>query len=172
MTLPLTALSECSIHFVNVVSFKSSGFYRKRDCVTMCNYAGMCKCICSYNLVFNVLIQLLPLRTSVFVTQFSNIFWHRNEAFPKSSSQNKIVSLCNLSFAIQPILMCESVFTFVIIKIKFMPHSCCSFSTRVTLVSKLVLPVLHCVVHVAPISHSSCTYVARITFVSLVYSNR
>ena len=40
MTLPLTALSESSIHFANVVSFKSSGFYRKR--VTMCYYVQLC----------------------------------------------------------------------------------------------------------------------------------
>ena len=37
----------------NVVSF-TSDFYRKRGCATMHNYAGTCKGICSYNLVFVV----------------------------------------------------------------------------------------------------------------------
>ena len=57
----------------------------------MRNYAGTCKDICSYNLVYNFLIQLLPLKSSVFVVHFSNAFWHGNEAFPKVSSQNEIV---------------------------------------------------------------------------------
>ena len=59
----------------------------------MRNYAGTCKSICSYNLVYNFLIQLLPLKSSVFVVHFSNAFWHGNKTFPKVSSQNKIVSL-------------------------------------------------------------------------------
>ena len=59
----------------------------------MRNYAGTCKGICSYNLVYNFLIQLLPLKSSVFVVHFSNAFWHGNEAFPKVSSQNEIVLL-------------------------------------------------------------------------------
>ena len=59
----------------------------------MRNYAGTCKGICSYNLVYNVLIQLLPLKSLVFVVHFLNAFWHGNEAFPKGSSQNEIVPL-------------------------------------------------------------------------------
>ena len=59
----------------------------------MRNYAGTCKSICSYNLVYNFLIQLLPLKSSVFVMQFSNVFWHGNKAFPKVSFQNEIVPL-------------------------------------------------------------------------------
>ena len=35
----------------------------------------------SYNLVYNFLIYLLPLKSSVFVVHFSHAFWHRNEAF-------------------------------------------------------------------------------------------
>ena len=41
---------------------------------------------CSENLVYNFLIYILPLRSSVFVGHFSNAFWHGNEAFPKGSS--------------------------------------------------------------------------------------
>ena len=41
----------------------------------------------------NSLIQILPLKGSVFVVHFSNAFWHENEAFPKVSSQNEIVPL-------------------------------------------------------------------------------
>ena len=48
---------------------------------------------CSYNLVYDFLIYLLPLESLVFVVHFSNALWHRNEAFPKSSSQNQIVPL-------------------------------------------------------------------------------
>ena len=46
----------------------------KRDCITMRNYVGTCKCICSFNLVYKVLIELFPLQNSVFVVYFSNIF--------------------------------------------------------------------------------------------------
>ena len=38
---------------------------------------------CSYNLVYNFLINLLPLKSSVFVVLFSNAFWHGNETFQK-----------------------------------------------------------------------------------------
>ena len=59
----------------------------------MCNYAGTCKGICSQNLVYNFLIQLLPLQSSVFVVHFPNTFSQRNKAFTKGSSQNEIVPL-------------------------------------------------------------------------------
>ena len=49
----------------------------------MRNYAGMRKGICSYNLVYNFLIYILPLQIPVFVVHFSNSFWHGNEAFLK-----------------------------------------------------------------------------------------
>ena len=51
----------------------------------MLNYVGKCKDICSCNLVYNVLIELLPLQSSVFLVDFSNPFWHENENFPKDS---------------------------------------------------------------------------------------
>ena len=59
----------------------------------MHNYAGIGSSICSCNLVYSFLIQLLRLQRSVFVVDFSNAFWHGNEAFPKGSSQNEIFPL-------------------------------------------------------------------------------
>ena len=60
-----SVLSESSINFAylsivlakrNVFSFTWSDFYRKRGCITMHNYAGTCKDICSSNLDYNFLI--------------------------------------------------------------------------------------------------------------------
>ena len=59
----------------------------------MRNYAGTCKGNCSYNLVYNFLIQTLPLQKPVFVMYFSSAFWHENEVFPKDGSQNEVVLL-------------------------------------------------------------------------------
>ena len=101
LNFTLNVLSEYSISFSqfliflakkNVVNFQSD-FYRKRGCVTILNYLGTCKGICSYNLVYNFLVQLLRLQSSVSVVDFSNAFWHENNAYPKGSSQNEIVLL-------------------------------------------------------------------------------
>ena len=120
----------------------------------MRNYAGTCKSICSYNLVYNFLIQLLPLKSSVFVVHFSNAFWHGNKAFPKVSSQNGIVPLLvifhlpyskhrgvkicfysccyqNLNFSLVSHL-CRS----RAVRVALVSQSCCSFSTGVALVSQ------------------------------------
>ena len=53
------------------------------------------KDICGYNLVYNFLIWLSRLQSSVFVVHISNAFWHGSFilAFPKGSSQNKIFLL-------------------------------------------------------------------------------
>ena len=59
----------------------------------MRSYAGTCKVICSYHLVYNFLIQLLSLKSLVFVVHFLNPFWHGNEASPKGSSQDESVPL-------------------------------------------------------------------------------
>ena len=96
----------------------------------MRNYAGTCKGICSYNLIYNVLIQLLPLKSLVFVVHFLNAFWHGNEAFPKGSSQNEIVPLLVVFY----LLYSKYVFTSVVIKIKNF-HSCRTRVVRVALVS-------------------------------------
>ena len=53
---------------------------------SMRNYAEMCKGICSHNLGHNFFIYLLPLKTSVFVVDFSNAFWHGKEALAKHGS--------------------------------------------------------------------------------------
>ena len=110
----------------------------------MRNSAGMCKGICSYKF----LIQLLQLKSSVFEVHFSNAFWHRNKAFPKVSSQNEIVSLLvifHLPYSnYRGVKVC---FTRVVIKIKIF-HSC---HTRVVCVA----PVSHlCRTRVALVSHS------------------
>ena len=49
----------------------------------MRNYVGTSKGICSYNLVYNLLIELLHLQSSVFLVHFSSAFWHGNDASPK-----------------------------------------------------------------------------------------
>lgn len=156
MTLPLIALSESSIHFVNVVSFKSSGFYRKRGCVTMCNYAGMCKCICSYNLVFNVLIQLLPLRSSVFVMQFSNIFWHRNEALLRIklfvSLQSFICHTANIDVR-KCFYFCHYQNQIHAALVLFVQHSC---HTCVKTCVACVTLVLSCCTHLTLVLHLCC----------------
>ena len=100
----------------------------------MLNYTGKCKDICSCNLVYNVLIELLLLQSSVFLVDFSNPFWHANENFPKDSLQNETVPfLFNLLFFIQLIGVRKYVFTRVLVKTK-LSHSC---HTRVALVSFL-----------------------------------
>ena len=101
----------------------------------MRNYEGTCKGICSYNLIYNFLIQFLQLQSPVFVVHFSNAFWYRNEAFPKvvllSQEYENIFSLVQLS------------------KSKFF-HSCRTGVVRVALVSHL------CRIRVTRIWRSCC----------------
>ena len=73
-----------------LLQFQLKWFSFKRGCAKMHHYAGRCKGICSYNLVYNFLIQLLPLQSSLFVVHFSNPCWHGNEAFPKGSLRMKL----------------------------------------------------------------------------------
>ena len=49
-------------------------FLEKQAGVTMRNYAEASKGICGYNLVYNFFVDLLPLKSSVFVVKFSNAF--------------------------------------------------------------------------------------------------
>ena len=136
------------------------------QCVTMRERARVSTY--SYNFVYNFLIFLLLLKSSVFVAHFLNVFWHGNESFSKGSSQNEVVRLLVIFHL--PYSKCrgvKNVFTQVIIKIKIfhsrytrvfhvavMLHLCCSCSTRVTRVS---LALHSC--------HLCCT---RVLFVSLV----
>ena len=112
-------------------------------------YAGTRKGICSYNLVYNLLIQLLRLQSSIFVVRFSNAFWHGNDAFPKGSSQNEIAFLLKLLFCFSPLAIQllqgrENMFSLVslskskfftsVAPVSFVQHSCRLCLTRVALV--------------------------------------
>ena len=166
LTFILNVYSQSSIHFTqflivlakkNVVNFTLSDFYPKRDCVTMHNYAGRCKCICSYNLVYNILIQLLPLQSSVFVVHFSNAFWHGNEAFLKVVLRMKLLlSLKSFTCHIVNAGLRKFVFIRVIIKIEsvrgaHLSHPCCSCRAPVAFVSLVSL-----------VSHSCCSCLALV----------
>ena len=52
----------------------------------MRNYAETCKDICGYNLIYNFSINLLALKSYVFVASFSNAFYHVKVSLPKSTS--------------------------------------------------------------------------------------
>ena len=142
LTFILTVLSESSINFTQlsiVLAKKNVGiftrYYQKRGCVTVLNYAGTCNGICSYNLVYNVLMQLFPLKSLVFVVHFLNAFWHGKETFPKSSSQNEIVPVLivfHLSYSKYKVV--KICFYSCRYKIKIF-HSCRTRVVRVTLVS-------------------------------------
>ena len=122
--------------------------------VTVRNYAGTCKGICSYNLVYNFLIQLLPLKSSVFAVHFLNAFWHGNEGFPKGSSQKEVVRLLiifHLSYC-----KCRGVKNMIF----FVSLSKYKFFTRVALVPFVQHSCRTCVVAVLLVSHSCCTRVA------------
>ena len=123
----------------------------------MRNYAGTCKGICSYNLVYNFLIQLLPLKNSVFVVHFSNAFSYGNEAFAKVSSQNEIVPL----LVIFHFSYCENMFLLVSL-------SKSKIFTCVALMSFVQYSCLTRVVRVTLVLHLCCTRVARASLVSLV----
>ena len=147
-------------------------FYRKRGCVTVRNYAGTCKGICSYNLVYNFLIQLLPLKSLVFVVHFLNAFWHGKETFPKSSSQNEIVHLLivfHLPYSKYKAVKicfysCTKFFTRVAV-VSFVQHSCRTCDARFSLVSRSCRTLMLA-------SHSCCIHVACIALVSLVSGTR
>ena len=131
----------------------------------MRNYAGTCKNICSYNLVCNFLIQLLPLKSLVFVVHFLNAFWHENETFLKGSSQYKILP---------PLVVFHLPYSkYKGVKICFYPclyqnqifHSC---RTRVVCVALVSFVQHSCRTCIAPVSlvslvsHTCCIRVARV----------
>ena len=129
---------------------------------------------CSYNLVYNILIYLLPLGSSVFAVHFLNAFSHGNKAFSKGSSWNEVARLLVIFHL--PYSKCRGV------KICFfschyqnqyfslVSHSCRSCSNHVALVPfvqdscclclirvALLLLVLHlCRIHVALVWRSCC----------------
>ena len=120
------------------------------------NYAGTCKGICSYNLGYNVLIQLLPLKGLVFVVHFLNAFWHGNEAFPKGNSQYEIVLLLvvfHLPYSkYKGVKICFYSCRYQNQDFSYVSRSCLSCSTRLAL-------VFHS-------CHSCLTRVASVTLVS------
>ena len=129
----------------------------------MRNYAGTCKGICSNNLVYNFLIQFLPLKNLVFVVHFSNAFWHGNEAFPKISSQNEIVPLLvifHLPYSkyggvkmFLLVSLSKSKFFTRVVRVALVSHSCRSCSSRVALVSH---SCRQCRIRVARVWYSCC----------------
>ena len=136
----------------------------------MRNYAGTCKGICSYNLVYNFLMQLFPLKSLVFVVHFLNAFWHGNETFPKGSSQYEIVPLLvvfHLPYSkYKGVKICFYSCRYQNQSFSLMSHSCRSCSTRVVLVSFVQHSCRTCVALVLLVSHSCCTRVAFVLLVS------
>ena len=113
--------------------------------------------VCSYNLVYNFLMLLLPLKSPVFVVHFSNAFWYVNKAFAEFSSWNEIVPV----LVIFHLPYCENMFLLVSL-------SKSKFFTRVTLTSFVQHSCLTRVVRVALVLPLCCTCVTRVSLVSLV----
>ena len=135
----------------------------------MRNYAGTCKGICSCNLVYNVLMQLFPLKSLVFVVHFLNAFWHGNEAFPKYSSQSEIVPLLvvfHLPYSkYKGVKICFYLCRYQNQNFSPVSHSRRSCSTRVAIISF----VQHsCRTYIVLVSHSCRQCRTRVAFVSLV----
>ena len=138
----------------------------------MCTYAEMCKGICRYNLVYKFLIQLLPLKSSVFVVHFPNAFWHGNEAFPQVSSQNETVPLLvifHLPYSkYRGVKICFYSCRYQNQNFSLVSHSCRSCSIRVALVSFVQHSCHTCVALMSLVSHSCWQCSTRVAFVSLV----
>ena len=142
----------------------------------MRNYAGTCKGICSYNLIYNVLIQLLPLKSLVFVVHFLNAFWHGNEAFPKGSSQNEVVRLLvifHLPYSkSRGVKICFYSCHYQNQNFSLVSHSCRSCSNRVTLVSFVEHLCRTRVTCVSLVLHSCRLCRTHVAFASLVSGAR
>ena len=100
LTFILNALSESSIHFAyfsivlakkDVVSFTKNCFHGKRGCVTMRNYARTSKGIGSHNLVYNFLVQLLLLQSSILWFTFQRHFGMGTRHFQKVDFRMKLL---------------------------------------------------------------------------------
>ena len=175
----LNVLSESSIHFTqlsivlakrNVAIFTENSFYRKRGCVTLRNYAGTCNGICNYNLIYNVLIQLLPLKSLVFVMRLLNAFWHGNERFPKISSEDKIVPLLVVFLfpysKYKGVKICFYQCRYQNQNFSHMSHSCHYCSIGIAVVSFVQHSCYTCVGLVLLVSHLSRTHVAFVSLAS------
>ena len=116
------------------------------------NYAGTFKGICNYILVYNFLVQLFSLKSLVFVMHFLNTFWHGKQTFPKSRSQNEIVSLLIVFHF--PYSKCKGVEIYFYLcryKIKIF-HSCRTRVVRLALVWHSCRQCSTCVARVALVS--------------------
>ena len=116
----------------------------------MRNYAATCKGICSYNLLYNFLIQLLPLLSLYFVVNFSNAFWHENKSFLKASFQNEIV----------PLLVIFHLLYSLHRDVKICFYSCRYQNQNFSVVSQ------SCRSCSPSVLHSFCTRVTRVSLVS------
>ena len=129
----------------------------------MRNVVETCKGICSCNLVYNFLTQLLPLQNSVFVVLFSNAFQHVNEAFPKGSFYNEIVPLLVIFKLLysyyRGVNTCFHSCRYQIKNFSLVSHSCRSCSTLVALVLHSCRTCLTRVALLSFVSHSrrSCS---------------
>ena len=128
----------------------------------MRDYAETYKDVWIYNLLYNFLIQLLPLQRSVFMVHV----WNGNKEFPKGSSQNEIVPLFLLSFTCYTvnIWVWKYVFIRVVIKVKVF-YLCHTRVIRVALMSHSCSTRVSCV---SIVLHSCHSYHTRVAFVSLV----
>ena len=137
----------------------------ENDLVTMCNYAGTCKGICKQNLVYNFLIQFLLLQSLVFAVHFSNGFWHRNKAFSKDSSYNEIVPLLIVFHLLygkyRGVKICFHLCRYQNQNFSLVLHSCCSSSTRVTIVLLVSHSCLTCIANVALVTYVSGSRVVK-----------
>ena len=93
----------------------------------------------SYSLMNNLLIYLLPLKSSVFVVHFSNALWYGNKAFLKGSSWNEIVPLLVIFhlpyIRYRGVKICFYTYSYQNRDFSLLSYSCHPCSTRVTLVS-------------------------------------
>ena len=107
---------------------------------------------CSYNLVYNFLIYLLLLKSSVFVVNFLNAIWHGNEALPKGSSKNEVARLLVIFYLpyskYRGVKICFYSCRYQNQSFSLFSHSCRSCSTRVALVSHSCHIHLACVARV------------------------
>ena len=127
---------------------------------------------CSYNMVYNFLVYLLPLKSPVFVVQFQNAFWLRNNAFSKGSFQNEMVPLLiifHLPYSKQGcanmlllVSLLKSKFFTRFALMLFVQHSCCTHVVRVALALHLCHTCVACVSLVLHSFCSCCNRVARV----------
>ena len=113
----------------------------------MCNFARTCNGICSYNLVYNFLMLLFPLKSLVFVVHYLNAFWHGKETFPKSGSENEFVRLLIVVYwpysKYKGVKICFYPSRYQNQNFSLVSHSCRLCSTHVSLV--LLVPHLCCI---------------------------